>query len=132
MRRSIALRLRKERTVKSHPCILRTLAFTFVAVTLGLATAGAQSWLQPADAAPLPSPCASILDPVPSGPNQAPADQWADPVLFAPTPTTSNDYHWTHSSMPLQGNAAKQKWGACVFFNPDASLTAPVDMTDWR
>jgi hypothetical protein len=111
--------------------MLRILTATLSLASLGLATAEAQPQLQPA-AVPAPAPCAAILDPAPSGPNQAPLDQWADPVLFAPTPTTSNDYHWIHSSVHLQGNAALQKWGACVFFNPDASQTAPVDMTDWR
>ena len=98
---------------------LRNLAATVAAIALGLSTAWAQ-------------PCALPIDPLPTPPNQAPPDAFADPVLFAPDPEISNDYHWMHSSVHLQGSAALEKWGACVFFNPLPDLTSPVDMSDWR
>jgi len=80
-----------------------------------------------------PAFCAALpADPLPTGVTAAPPDTFADPFLFAPNPAASNDYHWTHSSVHLQGAAATQKWGACLFFNPNRNLTGPVDMTDWR
>jgi len=105
--------------------MLPILAAGAVAAALGLSAAEA------ATPAPAPAPCIAFIDPTPSGPNQAPLDKWADPALFA-NPTFSNDYHWMHSSVHLQGAAATQKWGACVFFNPDANQTSPVDMSDFR
>jgi hypothetical protein len=109
---------------RSLPLLVATaaLASAFQAPLQGAVT-------QPVDPAPL---CLAIPDPLPSGSNQAPPDLFADPVLFAPTPALSNDYHWIHSSVHLQGAPARQKWGACVFFNPDLSQTSPVDMRDFR
>lgn len=104
--------------------MLRTLAATALATALGILPVGAQI-------TPQPGPCLAIADPFPTGITQAPPDTFADPTLF-PSPSTSNDYHWMHSSVHLQGTQALQKWGACVFFNPPRSLTTPVDMTDWR
>lgn len=104
--------------------LLRILA---AASLLGIAAAGAQV----VSIDPEPHPCLLTPTPIPSGPNQAPPDTFADPALFS-NPTVSNDYHWMHSSVHLQGLPALQKWGACVFFNPDADLTAPVDMSDFR
>lgn len=115
--------------------MLRTLAATALTAALGVATAGAQPQPFPG---PTPTPvppvpaCPILLDPAPTLPNQAPTDAFASPALFGATAATSNDYHWMHSSVHLQGAPALQKWGACVFFNPDADMTAPVDMTDWR
>lgn len=102
---------------------LRILAAVPLAAALGLAAAGAQPVPQPA--------CPILLDPAPTGINAAPPDLFADPALF-PNPTFSNDYHWMHSSVHLQGAPVRQKWGACVFFNPDRDATSPVDMTDFR
>jgi hypothetical protein len=102
---------------------------TLLTANLGLSPGFAQIHVDP-DPVPVPL-CQAIPQPIPSGPNQAPSDTFADPALFS-SPTISNDYHWTHSSMHLQGAQAKQKWGACLFFNPDADQTAPVDMSDWR
>lgn len=98
-----------------------------IAVLLVASTAGAQT----SDAVPVQPLCPAIADPFPSGANAAPPDTFADPMLF-PNPTASNDYHWMHSSVHLQGAPVRQKWGACVFFNPPADLTAPVDMSDFR
>lgn len=110
--------------------LLRILAAAALLATFGLSAAGAQ--IQPIDPEPVPQPiCLAIHDPLPSGPNQAPPDIFADPSLF-PNPTISNDYHWMHSSVHLQGAPALEKWGACVFFDPDADQTAPVDMSDFR
>jgi hypothetical protein len=109
--------------------MIRTQVTALAAALLGIGTAVAQVSVTPA---PAPAPCVAFLDPVPTPPNQAPPDLFADPALFPPNPAISNDYHWIHSSVHLQGAAATQKWGACVFFNPDASQTAPVDMTDFR
>ena len=107
----------------------RILAVASLVTVFGLSTAGAQTVI---DADPIPHPlCPAIATPFPSGPNQAPPDTFADPALF-PNPAFSNDYHWMHSSVHLQGSPALQKWGACVFFNPDAEQTAPVDMSDFR
>jgi len=110
--------------------ILRILAAALGMAALGLAAAAAQP---KAVAMPVPAPplCIAQIEPMPSGTNQAPPDNFADPTLF-PSPATSNDYHWMHSSVHLQGAAALQKWGACVFYNPNPELTAPVDMSDWR
>src|SRR6185295_16809391 len=130
MRRAIGARLGKERLMIVRRPMLQILSAGALAAVLGLAAAGAQP--QPVDAVPAPAPCLAILDPVPSGSNQAPPDKFADPVLFAPNPATSNDYHWMHSSVHFQGTEAVQKWGACLFFNPDANQTAPVDMSDFR
>ena len=105
----------------------RILAVAFLHAALGLSAAGAQ--FTPID--PEPHPCLLTPQPIPSGPNQAPPDTFADPALFS-NPTVSNDYHWMHSSVHLQGAPALEKWGACVFFNPDADQTAPVDMSDFR
>jgi len=107
---------------------LRILAAASLLAALGLAAAGAQTAI---DAVPAPAPCLAIPDPIPSGTNQAPPDLFADPALFS-NPTVSNDYHWMHSSVHLQGAPVTQKWGACVFFDPDAGQTAPVDMSDFR
>lgn len=105
--------------------LLRMLAAASLMAALGLTAAGAQ---------PIPQPCLLTPSPIPSGPNQAPTDVFADPALFLfpPGPAISNDYHWMHSSMHLQGAPAHEKWGACVFFNPDPELTAPVDMSGFR
>jgi len=113
--------------MSSRRPILRTLAAAGVAI-LGLTAAEAA--IQPAPD-PVPVACIGVPDPLPTGITQMPADQWADPTLFT-NPTNSNDYHWMHSSTNLQGAEALEKWGACVFFNPDANQTAPVDMSDWR
>ncbi|HEV2845981.1 MAG TPA: hypothetical protein VG477_14095 [Thermoanaerobaculia bacterium] len=107
--------------------MLRNLAAAIAAVTLGLAPVGAQV----VSPVPVDPACLATADPLPIGLNAAPLDSFADPALF-PTPTVSNDYHWMHSSVHLQGAAETEKWGACVFFNPDANQTAPVDMRDWR
>lgn len=104
------------------------LAIASLLAALGLSAAGAQTAI---DAVPAPAPCLAIPDPIPSGTNQAPPDLFADPALFS-NPTVSNDYHWMHSSVHLQGAPMLQKWGACVFFDPDADQTAPVDMSDFR
>ncbi|MFL6292490.1 MAG: hypothetical protein ACJ759_16475 [Thermoanaerobaculia bacterium] len=107
----------------------RILAIAPLLAALGLAAAGAQVAIDPE---PVPQPlCLAIAQPFPSGVTQAPPDVFADPALFT-NPTSSNDYHWMHSSVHLQGSPALQKWGACVFFNPDADQTAPVDMSDFR
>ncbi|HWM92543.1 MAG TPA: hypothetical protein VN493_17390 [Thermoanaerobaculia bacterium] len=110
---------------------MRLLAVVSLQAALGLAAAGAQA--VPGDPEPTdPQPvCPAVINPIPSGPNQAPPDTFADPALF-PSPAFSNDYHWMHSSVHLQGSPMPQKWGACVFFNPDADQTAPVDMSDFR
>ena len=107
----------------------RILAAASLLVALGLPPAGAQGAI---DAEPIPQPiCLAIPQPIPSGITQAPPDVFADPALFS-NPTVSNDYHWMHSSVHLQGAPTQQKWGACVFYNPDATQTAPVDMSDFR
>jgi hypothetical protein len=110
--------------------MLHLLAAAALAAALGTTPAECQT-RQQASPAPVPVACPAIIDPVPSGPNQAPPDQWADPALFT-NPLTSNDYHWIHSSVHWQGTAANDKWGACVFFNPGLNQTSPVDMSDWR
>lgn len=107
--------------------MLRNLAPAIAVVTLGLSPVGAQV----VSPVPVDPACVITADPFPSGPNAAPPDRFADPTLFS-SPATSNDYHWMHSSVHLQGAAEKEKWGACVFFNPKPDLTAPVDMSDWR
>lgn len=109
--------------------LLRMLAAASLLAALGLAAAEAQTAV---DAVPAPQPCLAMPQPIPSGSNQAPPDIFADPALFPPNPANSNDYHWMHSSVHLQGSPALEKWGACVFFNPDADQTAPVDMSDFR
>src|SRR6185295_639187 len=130
MRRAIGVRLGKERSMIPRLPILRILAAALGMAALGLAAAAAQP---KAVATPVPAPplCIAQIEPMPSGTNQAPPDNFADPTLF-PSPATSNDYHWMHSSVHLQGAPALQKWGACVFYNPNPELTAPVDMSDWR
>lgn len=107
---------------------LRALAAAAPVALLSLLPAGAQVTAIPVEPAPN---CVVLADPFPTGVTQAPTDTFASPSLFT-NPTQSNDYHWMHSSVNLQGHADKQKWGACMFFNPDADQTPPVDMTDWR
>ncbi len=87
-----------------------------LAVTWGV-TATAQ--IQPA--------CPLTVDPTPTGPNQAPADQFADPTLFS-DPVNSNDYHWIHSSTHLQGEATSRKFAPCLFYNP-APGDFPIDLS---
>ena len=110
--------------MNARKSMLRTLVAAALATALGILPAGAQI-------TPQPAPCPFPIDPAPTGINDAPPDIFADPALFS-SPSTSNDYHWIHSSVHLQGTQALQKWGACVFFNPPRALTTPVDMTDWR
>jgi len=117
--------------MSSRRLTLRTLATLSVLGVAILGFTAAEAAIQPAPDVPVSTVCAALPDPLPTGITQMPADQWADPTLFT-NPTTSNDYHWIHSSTNLQGAQALEKWGACVFFNPDASQTSPVDMTDWR
>jgi hypothetical protein len=112
------------------PCspLLRILAAAALLATVGLPAAEAA--VPAPDPVPVPL-CQAIPQPIPSGVTQAPPDIFADPALFT-NPTVSNDYHWMHSSVHLQGSPTLQKWGACVFFNPDADQTSPVDMSDFR
>ena len=112
-------------TVRSP--LLRILAAAALLAAHGLTAAGAQ--VVPID--PQPAPCLLTPTPIPSGPNQAPPDVFADPTLFS-NPAVSNDYHWMHSSVHLQGAPALEKFAACAFFDPDADETAPVDMSDFR
>jgi hypothetical protein len=81
---------------------LRNLAAAVAAVALGLSPAGAQI-IGPA--------CPAIFDPAPLPPNAAPPDTFADPVLFAPNPAASNDYHWMHSSGELRGESDRSRCG---------------------
>ncbi len=105
---------------------------TLIALAVAALAAGGLAHAQSSDdTTPGPALCPVLLDPAPAGVTAAPADNFADPALF-PNPAASNDYHWTHSSVHLQGAAATQKWGACLFFNPNRNLTGAVDMTDWR
>lgn len=105
---------------------LRTFLATALAATLGLSPAGAQPQQVPE--------CLleSEVDPLLLGANQVPPDTFADTSVFGSDAWKSNDYHWTHSSMHLQGAPARRKWGACMFFNPDKEFTGKVDMSDWR
>ncbi len=110
---------------------LQTLLATALAAALGLAPAGAQPQIPEClvnyEIDPNP-------DPLLAGVHHTPGHSFADPAVFVPPgdPARSNDYHWTHSSMQLQGAPALQKWGACVFFNPDKEHTGNIDMSDWR
>jgi hypothetical protein len=92
---------------------LRSPLWILAFASLGLSAAGAQ---------PVPPLCQAIPEPFPSGTNQAPADNFGD----------TGDYYWMHSSMHLQGAPALQKWGACVFFNPEPDQTGSVDLSDFR
>lgn len=111
----------------------RTLLTVVLAGTAALASSPAGAQVHPLPPQqPIPACFFSSHTP-PVGPNQAPPDLFADPALFHnPTPAHSNDYHWIHSSVHLQGAGALQKWGACLFFNPDKEQTTPIDMSDWR
>ena len=91
---------------------------------VALAALIAMTWGLPAAAQPV---CPLPVAPNPTPPNQAPPDIFADPSLFA-NPTTSNDYHWIHSSTHLQGEATYQKFAPCLFYNPAAG-DFPVDLS---
>ena len=72
---------------------------------------------QPVGITPTQTACPMVVDPIPNGINARPQDVFADPNLF-PNPTTSNDYHWLHSSTHLQGEATREKFAPCLFYNP--------------
>lgn len=109
--------------------LLWTLAATTLATTLGLSPGEAQQQIPDCQVEIEPNP---NVNPSQSGVNHTLGHSFADTMVFGPNAAKSNDYHWMHSSVHLQGAPALQKWGACVFFNPDKEHTGNIDMSDWR